>query len=169
MRKSTQGSNYLEDHKLLSGSQYGYKKNRSTEQAAIFLCDEIRKNVNEGKLFGVVFIGLRCAFDTINHAALLNKLTLYGINSDWFKSYLFDRKQLVEIDGVKECVTSGVLQDSIFGPLLFLLFFDIIADCLQHSRIILYADDTVLYLSTAKDIDTINNCISEDMEKLSQF
>ena len=54
------------------------------------------------------------------------------------------------------------------GPLLFLLFFDTIADCLRHSRIIMYADDTVIYFSE-KHIDTINSCINKDMEILSQF
>ena len=165
---------YLENHKLLSETQYGYRKKRSTEQAAIVLCDEIRKKVQEGKLVGVVFLDLSRAFDTINHATLVEKLTLYGIKDkelDWFKSYLFNRKQLVEIDGVRsneESVTSGVPQWSILGPVLFLLFFDTIADCLRHSQIIMYADDTVLYLSD-KDIDTINSCINEDMELISNY
>jgi len=94
----------LENHKLLSESQYGYRKKRSTEQATIVLCDEIRKKVQEGKLFGAVFLDLSRAFDTINHATLVEKLTLYGLRGkelDWFKSYLFNRKQLVEIDGVR--------------------------------------------------------------------
>ena len=82
---------YLEDHKLLSGSQYGYRRKRSTEQAATFLCDEICKNVNEGKLVGAVFIDLSRAFDTINHATLLEELTLYGIKSEWFISYVWPK------------------------------------------------------------------------------
>ena len=68
-------------------------KKCSTEQAAIVLCNEIRKKVQEGKLVGVVFLDLSRAFDTINHATFVEKLTLYGIKDkelDWVKAYLFN-------------------------------------------------------------------------------
>ena len=87
---------HLEDQKLLTDRQFGYRKNRSTEQAAILLSDEIRKQVNDGKLVGAMFLDLSRAFDTISHATLTEKLTLYGISGDeleWFKSYLFNRRQ----------------------------------------------------------------------------
>ena len=105
---------------------------------------------------------------------LLRSSLLYGVRAkelDWFKSYLFNWKQLVEIDGVRsneEPVTSGVPQGSILGPLIFLLLFDTIADCLHHSQIIMYADDTVLYFSD-KDVNKINNCINKDMELISNY
>ena len=110
----SQVTEYLEQHKLLSDSQFGYRKKRSTEQATILLRDEIRKHVNEGKLVGAVFIDLSRAFDTINHANLTEKLRVNGINGselEWFQLYLFNRKQIIVLDGAKskeEPVTSGV-------------------------------------------------------------
>ena len=165
---------HLEDQKLLSDRQFGYRKKRSTEQAAILLSDEIRKQVNDGKLVGAMFLDLSRAFDTISHATLTEKLTLYGISEDeleWFKSYLFNRRQIVDIEGIqsnKETMMSGVPQGSILGPLLILIFFDTIADCVRHSSIIMYADGTVLYFAN-KDVDTINHNLDEDMEEVSRF
>jgi len=50
--------NYLENNQLLSEAQYGYRKRRSTELAAAYFIDDIRKQVDNGKLVGAVFMDL---------------------------------------------------------------------------------------------------------------
>ena len=51
-----------------------------------------------------VFIDLRKAFDTVDHEILLNKIYFYGVDGvvlNWFKSYVNNRQQAVEIYNVK--------------------------------------------------------------------
>ena len=91
------------------------------------------------------------AFDRVWHRGLLYQLKHKGIDEtllQWLASYLSYRKQRVVIPGACSelvAITAGVPQDSILGPLLFLIYInDIVEDI--HSHIRLFADDTSLHL-----------------------
>ena len=161
---------FLDRNSLLSPSQFGFRRGLSTELAATLLLDDMRKEVDAGKLVGAVFIDLSKAFDTISHAKLLEKLSQYGVNDgelEWFKDYLFSRKATVSYNnctsGVCEIYT-GVPQGSILGLLLFLIFFNHITDEINHAKIVKYADDTVLYVAD-KETQSIQTKL--DMESIA--
>ena len=160
-------SNYLEKHYLLKSSQFGFRPRRSTELACNLLVDDIRKNIDNGLLTGVIYLDLSKAFDTVSHSYLLSKLPSYGINGNeltWFQNYLFNRKQHIFYDGHLSKafpVFRGVPQGSILGPTLFLLHLDDIDNCLHHSSIIKYADDTVIYVS-GNDSESIQKKLNAD-------
>ena len=166
--------NFLENENLFSNNQYGYRKHRSTEHATIFLTDKIRKSIDKGNLVGALFVDLSKAFDTLSHAILLEKLRCYGIKGialDWFKNYLFIRKQFCEIDGVKSelnQIVCGVPQGSILGPILFLLYFNDFEDHVPNSQVVQFADDTVLY-GSGKSIDALEQKLNEDLCSVQNY
>ena len=92
---------YLEKNRLLSKFQFGFRKNRNTQQAVTLLTDHIRLHMDKDQRTGAVFLDLSKAFDTVDHAWIISKLASYGIcktEQKWFESYLFNRKQYVEYE-----------------------------------------------------------------------
>ena len=114
-----------------------------------FSINERNRNLKGvGNLNGVVFIDLKTAFDTIDHEIILRKLTCYGFDTHtlkWFESYLSNRYQKCNVNGHPSNplpVTCGVLQGSIIGCLLFLIYINDLPSCLSVGSPRMFADDT---------------------------
>jgi hypothetical protein len=134
--------------------------------------DDIRTNMDNQQLTGAVFLDLRKAFDTVNHPRLLNKLASYGINDVelmWVSSYLFARTQVVNFERTlseENYITHGVPQGSILGPLLFALLINDVGTDMSQCKIILYADDTVIYFSD-KNASIIESTLNEEVNRFA--
>ena len=64
-----------------------FRKGHSTDLASIELVDRVSEYLDVGKLPISVFLDLSKAFDTLNHAILLDKLKYYGFSNtplNWF-------------------------------------------------------------------------------------
>ena len=170
----SQLSAFLERNELLTEFQFGYREKRSTKLASTLLFDNMRSAIDNGNLVGATFIDLTKAFDTVSHSTLLGKLTEYGIKGiekEWMTNYLFNRKQVVNINGVSSSEKSllhGVPQGSILGPLLFLIYFNDFPECLEKCNCIMYADDTVIYVAD-KNIEKIEKCLENDLERIAHY
>ena len=154
----TQLCTCLTEHSLRSPYQCGFRKNHSTEAAAIALTDHIRLGIDQGLLTGTVFLDQRKAFDTVNHTVILRKLdtnNVRGTELVWFRNYLHSRTRVVTVENElseRGQIRSGVPQGLIIGPLLFLLLMNELPECLTTCKTLMYADDTVIYCSS-KNLD----------------
>ena len=146
-------SKHLDLHNILVKNQGGYQKGKSTLDSISGFVDDIQSNRNKGNITLAAFIDIKKAFDSVNYNILIKKLENYGIRNrtlTLIENYLSRRQQCTVANNTRSTLlplTCGVPQGSILGPLFFLLY---INDCIQPDddhKTILYADDSVLYVS----------------------
>ena len=164
---------FLENNKLLSDNQFGFRSNHSTVHTMLKFMNHVLNALNKKKHCIAIFCDLRKAFDTVDHEILFKKLERLGICGStlkWFKSYLSERKQFVSIDGVLSDLLEiliGVPQGSILGPILFLIY---VNDLPEWSNLLalLFADDTTL-LASDDNIDDLILHVNSEFKKIVTF
>ena len=142
--------NYLNANSVLSDCQYGFRKGMSTQQAIFELYKELNDNMNNDDISGLIFLDISKAFDSLDHVLLWDKLREIGLAENsirWFESYL-NRKQVVRHNGnvSNECAfRNGIPQGSCLGPTLFIFYINGLFKYLLDVRVLMFADDCVLY------------------------
>ena len=97
----------------------------STNHALIDITNRMQEACGNGQYACEIYVDFKKAFGIVNHNILLDKLAHYrvsGIENNWFKIYLTDRKQHATVSGQKSdnaLIEFGVPQGSVLGPLLF--------------------------------------------------
>ena len=164
---------YLNENKLLSKYQSGFRPIHSTPTALIDMTDNWYLNIDYGLTNAIMFIDLKKAFDTIDHGILLSKLELYGFKGaslDLFRDYHSDRTQVTVINNVNSetsFIRYGVLQGTILGPLLFLFYINDLPNCNLLSDVRMYADDTYLTYAS-KNPEELFYSLTQDISNMKQ-
>ena len=106
----------------------------------------------------VAYIDFQKAFDSVCHKKLFTRLSSLGITGNllsWIKNFLTDRQQCTRVgDMVSDMVniSSGIIQGSCLGPVLFVLYINSIVEVLSDNvTCLLFADDVKIYTVIRSD------------------
>jgi hypothetical protein len=167
---------HLEANQLLSNTQYGYRRDRSTLHAITHLTDSIRKlsDTRVNSVVGALFLDLSKAFDCVSHSLLIKMLPHYGLDlhaTKLIRSFLTNRRQMVKLSknvySNPADMLCGVPQGSLLGPILFDLYINALGEQVD-ATISQYADDTAL-IRTARTINELKLVLQNDLQSLIAY
>lgn len=164
---------FFEQNGILSLSQFGFRKGKSTCDAIDKLVFEVLSAFENKRFAQATLCDLSKAFDCVTHSDLLKKLEYYrveGLPLEFFKSYLNKRKQKVFINGdwsQEAELKHGVPQGSVLGPLLFLICINDLPNFIK-SRTFLYADDTTFFNSSL-NFNEVKQLAQNSLDRASEW
>ena len=165
---TAQLAEYLEEMKILSDSQHGFRKNRSCTTAITALLNSIYKGHKRQKI--TVMVDGKNAFGSVSHEKILKNLATFCDYTTlfWFFNFLTDRSFVTEVNGERsetfDLPNSSVNQGSGPAPALFSLSFDTVLtelDSMENILCFCFADDLLISVGC----DTV----AEAQEKVAEI
>ena len=157
----------------LTKHQHGFVKHRSVLSNMLSFLKKIHEALDSdpNSEFVAFYTDFSKAFDKVPHYELIQKvaqIVVGGCLLEILINYLKNRKQFVRIDNCSSRtldVTSGALQTSLLGPLLFCIFINDLPEVPNFSEPFIFADDLKVlsikksYLEIQDDLDRVEECV----------
>ena len=174
---------FLNKHNIITEVQNGFREQKSTTIAIHSFTERIQEALENWLQAIGTFFYLTKAYDVLNHRVLLDTLYSFGVKGNinlWFKSYLTDQNQFVEINQnshinskqhkyISSCkvLKCGAPQGSFLGPFPFLIceYVNDLPLNVEDAHLVLFVDYINL-LIIERDENILQHKVNEVMKKL---
>jgi hypothetical protein len=136
-----------EKNNWLYEGQHGFRLGYSCECQVIIEFQDTADSLDKGDRIDAIIVDFSKVFDLVPQCRLLIKIANSGVDSRvmvWIREFLVGEQLSEEVRA-----TSGVPQEGVLGPLLFLAYVNNIWRNIE-STIRLFADDCVIYKKNYK-------------------
>lgn len=161
---------YVEDNKLISEVQGGFRRKRSTMDKVAQLTSIFAARLRKGQENHTIFVDFKKAYDSVPHEQLLDTLLRHGIPPQFVEGiralYTGTKASVITVYGIDDPfqITRGVKQGCPMSPILFNLFLEPLLEWLQDeasidNHVLAFADDVALNAPTETDLQQSMNRI----------
>ena len=152
---------YLERNACLHEHQFGFRRNRSAQDAVLYFESSIREAWLQDAKVIAVFLDIRAAYDTVVLDWVLHDLQSMGVSGKMLAALgalMSSRTFVIRAGGAYSrcCVTTrGLPQGSCLSPLLFAVVLDaMLRQMSECINVVAFADDVVLW-AVGQDLEEV--------------
>ena len=167
-------TDYLEENKILSETQFGFRAKHSTQHCLLAIKHELEMAKNNKQFTILVSLDLSKAFDIISNNILMEKLGFYGCSlkaQNWFRSFFEYRQQIVSWNGKNSNSTDlhniSVVQGSTCGPKMFSMYTNDLPNA-STLKTYSFADDCTLMIS-GLNLKELEKELNEQLSYISDY
>ena len=161
---------HLTSENFLNPNQSGFRPCDSTIVRLLSITHSISEAFDCNPTLEVrsIYLDISKAFDRVWHEGLIYKLRRCGISGNLLlllRSFWSERKQRAVLNGQSSSwgnISAGVPQDSILGPLFFLIYINDLTENLSCS-VKIFADDTSLF-TIVQDPNSADSDLNHDLD-----
>lgn len=167
---------YLESNSLLSDSQYGFRKGKSTMDSIGIFTTDIRLAFTVNKSVLAAFLDISAAYDNVDLFILKQKLETLKVPStlcDFIINILIQRSIVLVLEDstiLKRTTWKGLPQGSVLSPILYNIYTYDMDNYIktEHVNILQYADDILIY-SAGWSVGNIANTLTSCLKLLNSW
>lgn len=166
---------FIESNKLLSESQFGFRRGKSTLDSISIFVTDIRLAFSLNHSVIAAFLDIKAAYDNVVLSILKSKLQLLNIPirlSNFIMNMLSERCIHLLMNGNREdsrLVWKGLPQGSVLSPILYNIYtYDLERSVDPNTNILQYADDLLLYCPH-RSIENAKNSLTASLNLLKTW